>query len=159
MPHYVFFVFHFWRVTTKSGSHGIGRRGEKNQASSVVVATASSLRKLPNVYRIPHPRGLKLLTRLRLGLSHLREHKFRHNFNDTSGTNNLETSEHFLLHCPTYLTWIKFRVDLISRTTKIFNSAWIKFRSWPNFSVFRVDLISRFLSKTAKTAKFYPREI
>ena len=24
-----------------------------------------------------------------------------------------------------YLTWIKFRVDLISRTTKIFNFAWI----------------------------------
>ena len=47
MPHYVFFVFHFWRVTTKSGSHGVGRRGEKNQASCVVVATASSLRKLP----------------------------------------------------------------------------------------------------------------
>ena len=43
-----------------------------------------------------------------MGLSHLREHKFRHNFNDTidpfclCGTNNLETSEHFLLHCPTY---------------------------------------------------------
>ena len=37
--------------------------------------------------------------------------------------------------------------------------AWIKFRGWPHFSVFRVDLISRFLSKTAKTAKFYPREI
>ena len=57
---------------------------------------------------IHHPPGLKLLTRLRLGLSHLREHKFRHNFNDTidtfflCGTNNLETSEHFLLHCPTY---------------------------------------------------------
>ena len=53
-------------------------------------------------------RGLKLLTRLRLGLSHLREYKFRHNFNDTiqpfclCGTNNLETSEHFILHCPTY---------------------------------------------------------
>ena len=64
--------------------------------------------KSANVYRIHHPRGLKLLTRLRLGLSHLREHKFRHNFNDTidpfclCGTNNLETSEHFLLHCPTY---------------------------------------------------------
>ena len=59
-----------------------------------------------NVYRIHHPRGLKLLTRLRLG--HLREHKFRHNFNDTvdpfclCGTNNIETSEHFILHCPTY---------------------------------------------------------
>ena len=52
--------------------------------------------------------SIYLLTRLRLGLSHLREHKFRHNFNDTidpfclCGTNNLETSEHFLLHCPTY---------------------------------------------------------
>ena len=61
-----------------------------------------------NVYRIHHPRGLKLLRRLRLGLSHLREHKFRYNFSDTidpfclCGTNNLETSQHFLLHCPTY---------------------------------------------------------
>ena len=27
--------------------------------------------------------GLKLLTRLRLGFSHLREHKFKHNFQDT----------------------------------------------------------------------------
>ena len=26
---------------------------------------------------------LQLLTRLRLGLSHLREHKFKHNFQDT----------------------------------------------------------------------------
>ena len=35
------------------------------------------------VFKIHHPKGLKLLTRLRLGLSHLREHKFRHNFNDS----------------------------------------------------------------------------
>ena len=35
--------------------------------------------KAANVYKIHHPRGLKLLTRLRLGLSHLREHKFCHN--------------------------------------------------------------------------------
>ena len=27
--------------------------------------------------------GIKLLMRLRLGFSHLREHKFRHNFADT----------------------------------------------------------------------------
>ena len=52
-----------------------------------------------------HPKGLKLLTRLRLGLSHLREQKFRHSFNDTidpfclCGTNSFETSEHFFLHC------------------------------------------------------------
>ena len=49
------------------------------------------------IYKIHHPRGLKLLTRLRrLGPNHFREHKFRHNFND------LETSEHFLLRCPIY---------------------------------------------------------
>ena len=36
-----------------------------------------------NVYNIHRQRGLKLLTWLRLGLIHLREHKFRHNFNDT----------------------------------------------------------------------------
>ena len=41
-------------------------------------------------------------------LRHLRENKFRHIFNDTidpfclCGTNDLETSEHFLLHCSTY---------------------------------------------------------
>ena len=62
------------------------------------------------MYKIYHPPGLKLLTRLRLGLSHLREHKFRHNFNDTidpfclCGTNSVETNEHFLLHCPNYAT-------------------------------------------------------
>ena len=32
------------------------------------------------VYDIHNPLGLKLLTRLRLGLSHLSEHRFNHNF-------------------------------------------------------------------------------
>ena len=33
--------------------------------------------------RIHNPIGIKLLNRLRVGFSHLREHKFRHNFADT----------------------------------------------------------------------------
>ena len=33
-------------------------------------------------YNINDTKGLKLLTRLRLGLSHLGDHKFRHNFQD-----------------------------------------------------------------------------
>ena len=33
-----------------------------------------------NIYSIFDEKGLKLLTRLRLCLSHLNEHKFRHNF-------------------------------------------------------------------------------
>ena len=82
----------------------------KQMSSSIGIfkrALLSFIRpKSANVYRIHHPRGLKLLTRLQLGLSHLREHKFRHNFNDTidpfclCGTNNLETSEHFCIALP-----------------------------------------------------------
>ena len=46
--------------------------------------------------------GIKLLTRLRLGLSHLREHKFRHNFEETlnplcSYSIEAETTLHFFL--------------------------------------------------------------
>ena len=32
------------------------------------------------IYNIFDPKGLKFLTRLGLGLSHLNEHRFRHNF-------------------------------------------------------------------------------
>ena len=35
-----------------------------------------------NIYHIVDPKDLKFLTRPRLGLSHLNEHKFRHNFQD-----------------------------------------------------------------------------
>ena len=39
------------------------------------------IRPVPHsVYNICYPNGLKLLTRLRLGLSHLNEHRFNHNF-------------------------------------------------------------------------------
>ena len=50
---------------------------------------------------------LKILTRLRLNLSHLYEHKFRQNFQDTvnslcSCSLESESTTHFLLHCPFY---------------------------------------------------------
>ena len=58
-----------------------------------------------HVFDVTDHSGLKLLTRLRLGLSHLNEHKFRHNFHDTinplcSCSLEPETVSHFLLHCP-----------------------------------------------------------
>ena len=60
-----------------------------------------------SVFRCQNPRGIKLLTRLRLGLNHLREHKFKHGFLDSlnpicSCGQNIETSTHFLLHCSNY---------------------------------------------------------
>ena len=36
-----------------------------------------------NIFDILNPRGIKVLTRLRLGLSHPDEHRFRHCFQDT----------------------------------------------------------------------------
>ena len=55
-----------------------------------------------NIYNCNNPYGLKLLTRLRLGLSHLREHKFRHSFQDTLNPLCSEFSSHFLLYCSFY---------------------------------------------------------
>ena len=38
---------------------------------------------MPNsIYNIHKPLGVKYLTRLRIGYSHLKEHRFRHNFQD-----------------------------------------------------------------------------
>ena len=57
-----------------------------------------------SIYRIHNPVGLKLLTRLRLGLSHLNEHRFNHNFQSCinplcSRSPAIESTTHFLLHC------------------------------------------------------------
>ena len=36
-----------------------------------------------SIFNIDNPYGIQPLTRLRLGLSHLRDHKFKHCFQDT----------------------------------------------------------------------------
>ena len=63
------------------------------------------IRPLENhTYRLYEPRGVRLLSRLRLGFSRLREHKFRHNFTDTlnllySCSLETEHTEHYFLCC------------------------------------------------------------
>ena len=61
-----------------------------------------------STYRIHNQVGIKLLTRLRLCLSHLNEHKFRHNFADCvnplcSCSIKPETTLHFFLHCRNFV--------------------------------------------------------
>ena len=62
----------------------------------------------PNsIYNINDTKGLKLLIRLRLGLSHIGNHKFRHNFQDYVSpmcycVQDIETKTHFLRHCPNH---------------------------------------------------------
>ena len=71
--------------------------------------------------------GLKLLTRMRLGLSHLADHKFRHNFQDwlnpiCSCGQEIETTSHFFLHGLNYRCPEKFFLRKLTSLILIFYS-------------------------------------
>ena len=73
----------------------------KNSLLNFIRTSANS------VFNCHNPRGVKLLTRLKIGLSHIRDHKFKHAFQDSinpicSCGNDFETVAHFLLHCSHY---------------------------------------------------------
>ena len=74
-----------------------------------------------NVYHCHNPKGIKLLTRLRLGLSHLREHMFKYSFHGCLNPlclcgNESETSTHYLLHC---LAYTNERMTLLNKIKSI----------------------------------------
>ena len=97
--------------------------------------------------------GIKLITRLRLGFSHLREHKFIHNFQDTlnpicSCGENIETTTHNLLHCPNYLNE---RMTLWNNLQNIHKK--ILDRNYSRLSEIFFSVI--LLSKMQKTQVFY----
>ena len=77
-----------------------------------------------SLFNCHNPKGIKFITRLRLGLSHLREHKFKHSFQNSlnlfrsCGLDN-ESTAHFLLHCPKY---INERRTLLSTIENIDNN-------------------------------------
>ena len=65
-----------------------------------------------SIYNIHDPIGIKYLTSLRLGLSHLYEHKFRHNFQDClnpfcSCSLEVKTTNHYFLHCNYCKTFVR----------------------------------------------------
>ena len=67
-----------------------------------------------------NPKEVKLLTRLKLALNHLREHKFKHSFLDSlnpicSCGNDIETSVRYLLHCPNFLNERYMFLNIIGR--------------------------------------------
>ena len=75
------------------------------------------------VFNCHNPKGVKLLTRLRLGSSHLREHKFKHSFQDSlnpicSCGNDTETSAHLLLHCPNFSNERSTLLNIIGSTDR-----------------------------------------
>ena len=55
-----------------------------------------------NIFNVHNAKGIKLLTRLRVGFNHLKEHKFQHNFVDAINPlcgNFGESTTHFFLLC------------------------------------------------------------
>ena len=78
------------------------------------------IRPKPNsIFDINNPIGIKYLTRLRLGLSHLKEHKFRHCFQDSVDPlcncgNGIESTKHFFLHCVNFNTQRKTLFDKLN---------------------------------------------
>ena len=77
-----------------------------------------------NIYSIFDPEGLKLLTRLRLGFTHLNEHKIRHNFQDClnplcSCSLEIEDTSHYLLHCHHFSN---HRIDLMNSVNLIISN-------------------------------------
>ena len=78
-----------------------------------------------SIFNIHDPIGLKLLTRLRVNLSHLREHKFRHNFLDTlnplcSCSIEPESTSHYLLRCSFFTSIRKTLLDNIVETIGVY---------------------------------------
>ena len=85
------------------------------------------------IYSINNPVGLTLITRLRLGLSHLNERRFNHNFQKCinplcSCSLKIESTSHFLLHCHHYtnirLTLLNSIAEIIGNTFNIIMNVW-----------------------------------
>ena len=97
-----------------------------------------SIRPVPNsLFDANDPHGVKLLTRVRVGFSHLKDQKFRHGFNDTIDplrpcNMETETVPHFLLRC---LHYTNLRFDLMNELLKID----------PNFLYSKDDLLTKIL--------------
>ena len=73
-----------------------------------------------SIFGVHDIEGVRLLTRLRVQFSDLREHRFRHRFHCSNPMcfcqTGIEDNEQFLLHCPRYTNYCK---DLLDRVSNI----------------------------------------
>ena len=110
------------------------------------------------------PLGEKLLTRLRLKFSHLKEHKFRHGFADTINPMcacGVQTMEHFLLRCHFYSTQRLELFDNLERANPDFKNLsdkdqasfmlyGSKTNTSENFNQNIIKIIIKYLKKTVR---------
>ena len=82
-----------------------------------------------NIFGCHNLEGIRYLTWLQLGISHLYEHKFKNNFQNTLNLLctcgcDVENTCHFLLHCPNLLTEITTLLKkIINIDSNILNKA------------------------------------
>ena len=74
-----------------------------------------------SVYKSHNRKGINLMNRFRLGLSHLREHKFKHSFQDSidplcNYNYKVKSTIHFFLHCPLFTS---AKITLFSTLHKV----------------------------------------
>ena len=75
--------------------------------------------KVNSFFNYLNPKGVKLIPRLQVALCNLRDHKFKHSFQDClkpicSCGIEIETTAHFLLHCLNYFHEEKTLLDNIT---------------------------------------------
>ena len=103
---------------------GLWNNLEENirQSASLSIFKSSLIKiirpKKGEIFGIHDPNGLRLLSQLRVGLSYLREHRFRHNFQDTEdpmclSNDGVEDTAHFMLLCHEYATHRSHLLDRV----------------------------------------------
>ena len=97
---------------------------------------------LKSTYGICDPKGLAILTQLRVGLSKLKSHKFNHNFRDTVDpicliNDGIEDTEHFLLQCHEYSEQRRDLLGAINEVLELHNIS-----NLPNHTIVRTMLYS-----------------
>ena len=116
-----FFFFNFFFASSAIEWNKIDKNIQKSESLNIFTKNILKfIRPSQNrVYNCHNPKGIKLLTRLRVGLSHLREHKFKHSFQTTLNLmcncgKDIETTSQYLLHCPDCLQERKTLLNTIS---------------------------------------------
>ena len=99
-------------------------------------------------------RGIKLITRLRVGLSHMRKHKFKHSFQGTLNPNwrcgfDVELTSHYVLHFAMYnverYTFLSIIKNIYCRLLDVTETVLMKTLLFGNCSVDAHTNVHRFL--------------
>ena len=108
------------------------------------------------MFNVDSSEELKFLTRVRLGLSQVADHKFIHNFQDCvnlvcSCGQEIETSTHFLLQCFNYH---RARQTLFEKVKKIDSSILKQRDQNKNFALFGDEKLKVAQNKSILTSTF-----